>query len=387
VTVPDTTDPATTPDLNSEPEPRPAPAPTGPAEGVPGAEGGPEFEAEPEVDGRPGAEGGPNAEAAPDIEGRHDIEAGPDAEGGPDIEAGPDVEGGSGAEGGPDIKGRPDIEAEPEVEAGPDIEGGPDAEGWPDIEGGPGAEGGPEVDGGPGAEGGPDAEAGPDVKGRPDIEARPEVEAGPDIEGGRDVEGGPGGEVSFEGPADSDLPDLTEDADLEAALESLLLVVDSPAEDELLATALDVPPSRVTEALHRMAESYTERGRGIDLRHVGGGWRLYTRDRFAPFVEKLLHDGQRSRLTRAALETLAVIAYRQPVTRQRVAAVRGVNVDGVIRTLLARGLIEETGTDHETGGILYRTTELFLERIGLSSLDDLPPIAPLLPEVDAIDDV
>jgi segregation and condensation protein B len=193
------------------------------------------------------------------------------------------------------------------------------------------------------------------------------------------------GEVAM--AADSELPDVTADADLEAALEALLLVVDSPAEEELLATAVGVPLERITETLHRMAAAYAEAQRGIDLRHVGGGWRFYTRDRFAPFVEKLLLDGQRSRLTRAALETLAVIAYRQPVTRQRVAAVRGVNVDGVIRTLLARGLIEETGTDRDTGGILYRTTELFLERIGLSSLDELPPIAPLLPEVDSIDDV
>jgi segregation and condensation protein B len=187
--------------------------------------------------------------------------------------------------------------------------------------------------------------------------------------------------------AGSDLPDLTEDSALAAALESLLLTVDSPAEEELLATALDAPVARVTEALHRMSEEYTEQQRGIDLRKVGGGWRFYTRDRYAPFVEKLLLDGQRAKLTRAALETLAVIAYRQPVTRQRVAAVRGVNVDGVIRTLVARGLIEETGTDSDTGGFLFRTTELFLERIGLSSLEDLPPIAPLLPEVDAIDDV
>jgi segregation and condensation protein B len=181
------------------------------------------------------------------------------------------------------------------------------------------------------------------------------------------------------------LPGIADEAELEAALESLLLVVDSPAEEELLDKTLDVPLERIGAALRRMAEAYTEQGRGIDLREVGGGWRFYTRDRFAPFVEKLLLDGQRSRLTRAALETLAVIAYRQPVTRQRVAAVRGVNVDGVIRTLLARGLIEETGTDSDTGGFLYRTTELFLERIGLSSLEELPPIAPLLPEVDAID--
>ncbi|GAA1304467.1 SMC-Scp complex subunit ScpB [Saccharothrix xinjiangensis] len=183
------------------------------------------------------------------------------------------------------------------------------------------------------------------------------------------------------------LPDLSDDAELDGALESVLLVVDSPIAEDQLAGVFEQPVKRVTRALHRLAARYTEQGSGIDLRRIGDGWRFYTRDRFAPFVEKLLLDGQRAKLTRAALETLAVIAYRQPVTRARVAAVRGVNVDGVIRTLVARGLIAETGTDSDTGGILYRTTELFLERLGLSSLGDLPPIAPLLPEVDAIDDV
>lgn len=183
-----------------------------------------------------------------------------------------------------------------------------------------------------------------------------------------------------------ELPELTDD-ELENALEALLLVVDSPVEEDALATALGAPLARVTVALRRLAERYTEQQSGIDLRRAGGGWRYYTRDRYAPYVEKLLLDGQRAKLTRAALETLAVIAYRQPVTRARVAAVRGVNCDGVIRTLLARGLVEETGTDLETGGYLYRTTELFLERLGLSSLEDLPPIAPLLPEVDSIDDI
>jgi segregation and condensation protein B len=187
--------------------------------------------------------------------------------------------------------------------------------------------------------------------------------------------------------AGSDLPDLTDDDALDAALEALLLVVDTPASEELLANTLDQSVARVTEALRRLSAGYTEANRGIDLRRVGEGWRFYTRDAHAPFVEKLLLDGQRAKLTRAALETLAVVAYRQPVTRARVAAVRGVNVDGVIRTLLARGLIEETGADPDTGGILYRTTELFLERLGLSSLEELPPLAPLLPEVDAIDDV
>lgn len=183
------------------------------------------------------------------------------------------------------------------------------------------------------------------------------------------------------------MPDVTSDEDLESALEALLLIVDSPAGEELLADTLGQPKSRIVVALRTMAQKFTDRNSGIDLRRVGEGWRFYTRDVYAPFVEKLLLDGQRSKLTRAALESLAVIAYRQPVTRARVAAVRGVNVDGVIRTLLARGLIEEMGTDPETTGTLYVTTELFLERLGLSSLNDLPPIAPLLPEVDTIDDI
>nr|WP_243726982.1 SMC-Scp complex subunit ScpB [Actinocrispum wychmicini] len=202
-----------------------------------------------------------------------------------------------------------------------------------------------------------------------------------------EAEPDPADQAGEEGTTTSDLPDLSADPALHAALEALLLVIDGPAEEESLADALDQPVKRVREALEALAEHYHVHDRGIDLRNVGGGWRFYTRDRFAPFVEKLLLGGQRAKLTRAALESLAVIAYRQPVTRARVAAVRGVNVDGVIRTLLVRGLIEETGTDRDTGGILYRTTELFLERLGLSSLEDLPPIAPLLPEVDAIDDV
>jgi segregation and condensation protein B len=115
---------------------------------------------------------------------------------------------------------------------------------------------------------------------------------------------------------------------------------------------------------------------------VAGGWRLYTRSDCAPFVERFVLDGQQARLTQAALETLAVIAYRQPVTRQRVSAVRGVNVDGVVRTLLARGLITEAGADEDTGATRYRTTSFFLERLGLDSLEALPSLAPLLPELD-----
>jgi segregation and condensation protein B len=181
-------------------------------------------------------------------------------------------------------------------------------------------------------------------------------------------------------------PEL-EDSELGAALEALLLVVDTPVTVEQLAVATEQPAHRVAEKLQSMAVQLTARDSGIDLREAGGGWRMYTRARYAPYVERLLLDGARSKLTRAALETLAVIAYRQPVTRARVSAVRGVNVDAVIRTLVARGLITEAGNDPDSGAVTFATTELFLERLGLTSLADLPDIAPLLPDVDVIDDL
>ena len=182
-------------------------------------------------------------------------------------------------------------------------------------------------------------------------------------------------------------PATLADEDLAGALEAVLLVVESPVTDEALAAAVDRPPAVIRELLTAMAGDLTGRRSGIDLRDTSTGWRFYTRDRFAPVVERFVLDGSQTRLSKAALESLAVIAYRQPVTRARVAAVRGVNVDGVIRTLTARGLIEEAGTDPDSGGQLFCTTELFLERMGLDSLEDLPPLGPLLPDVDAIDDV
>ncbi|AHH17394.1 segregation and condensation protein B [Nocardia nova SH22a] len=195
-------------------------------------------------------------------------------------------------------------------------------------------------------------------------------------------------------PGDPDDLDEEEEAarpldedELRSALEAVLLVVDAPAPVELLAAAVGDSHARVERVLLNMSAEWTARDSGIDLRYVGDGWRLYTRTRYAPYVERMLLDGARSKLTRAALETLAVIAYRQPVTRARVSAVRGVNVDGVIRTLVARGLIAEAGTDVDTNGTLYVTTELFLERIGLASLAELPSLAPLLPGVDLIDEI
>jgi len=181
-------------------------------------------------------------------------------------------------------------------------------------------------------------------------------------------------------------PEL-DDAELGAALEALLLVVDTPVPEDALAAALEQPAYRVAAKLRLMADELTARDSGIELREAGGGWRMYTRARFAPYVERLLLDGTRSKLTRAALETLAVVAYRQPVSRVRVSAVRGVNVDAVMRTLLARGLITEAGVDPDSGAVTFATTELFLERLGLSSLTDLPDIAPLLPDIDNIDEI
>ncbi|WP_425465214.1 SMC-Scp complex subunit ScpB [Nonomuraea diastatica] len=167
---------------------------------------------------------------------------------------------------------------------------------------------------------------------------------------------------------------------LEAALEAILLVVDEPVAEVTLAQVLERPTHEVAVALRGLAAEYTAAGRGFDLREVAGGWRFYTRAGCAPLVERFVRDGQQTRLTQAALETLAVVAYRQPVSRSRVAAVRGVNSDGVMRTLVARGLVEEAGTDPESQAVLYRTSSYFLERLGLRDLSELPELAPFLPD-------
>lgn len=172
--------------------------------------------------------------------------------------------------------------------------------------------------------------------------------------------------------------------ELSAVLEAILLVTDEPVPVTTLAAVCEQPTTQVEQALQALADDYTGAGRGFELRLVAGGWRLYTRPDCAAYVERFVLDGQQARLTQAALETLAVIAYRQPVTRARVSAVRGVNVDGVVRTLLARGLIADAGQDPDSAGTLYRTTPLFLERLGLQTLDDLPALAPLLPELSEL---
>lgn len=170
------------------------------------------------------------------------------------------------------------------------------------------------------------------------------------------------------------------------SLEAVLMVADQPLDRMTLATAVGRPVADVDRALDELAREYTAQGRGFELRQVAGGWRYYTREEYAPVVEQFVLDGQQARLTQAALETLAVVAYRQPVSRARVSAIRGVNVDGVMRTLLARGLVETSGQDETSGAHLYRTTGYFLERMGVTSLDDLPELAPYLPDMDDLED-
>ena len=187
-----------------------------------------------------------------------------------------------------------------------------------------------------------------------------------------------------------------------AALEAVLMVLDQPATEEELAAGLDLTVDAVRALLAELEREYSgytvkapdvetasdagfgSTPRGFELRNIAGGWRIYSRADFADIVGKYVLEGQTARLTQAALETLAVIAYRQPVSRARVSAIRGVNVDSVVRTLAQRGLIEDAGTDPESGAILYRTTSYFLERMGISSVADLPHLSPHLPGLEGI---
>ena len=185
---------------------------------------------------------------------------------------------------------------------------------------------------------------------------------------------------------DTDEPELGAPS-LRAAIEALLLVADEPMTSITLAQITAVPPAEVEGVLAQLAAEYDRDERGFQIREIAGGWRFYTSAACADVVERWVKDGQQARLTQASLETLAVIAYRQPISRGRVSAVRGVNVDGVIKTLLTRGLIEEAGHEDESHAILYKTTSYFLERMGIASLDELPPIAEHLPDLADLEEV
>ncbi|MEE6280881.1 SMC-Scp complex subunit ScpB [Georgenia sunbinii] len=206
----------------------------------------------------------------------------------------------------------------------------------------------------------------------------------PDVAGPTDDDAA--AEPRYEAVPDDALPE-----EQLAAIEAILMVVDEPVPAAQLASVLGLPTGQVAELLAELAADYAGeragRPRGFVLRELAGGWRIYSSPVLADVVGRFVVDGQTARLTQASLETLAVIAYRQPVSRGRIAAIRGVNVDGVVRTLHARGLIEEAGHDDDGGAVLYRTSDYFLERMGLGSLADLPALAPYLPDLDGLDDL
>ena len=165
-------------------------------------------------------------------------------------------------------------------------------------------------------------------------------------------------------------------------LEAILLIIDEPHSLVSLAAAVGAPVPAVRQAIESLVDEYDGRGqgprRGFELREVGGGWRLYVREDYDDLVADFVGGQAPARLSQAALETLAVIAYKQPVTRSQVASIRAVNVDSVVRTLVGRGLITELFQDSETGAINYGTTDALLQNLGINSLDELPPISPLL---------
>lgn len=174
-------------------------------------------------------------------------------------------------------------------------------------------------------------------------------------------------------------------APIAGAVEALLLMATEPMPAMELAEALQVPLDEVEECLRELAAFYDSTGRGFELRQVGLGWRYYTRPEHADLIGRWLLEGQRGTLSQAALETLAVVAYLQPISRGRISAIRGVNVDGVLRTLTTRDLIEEVDRDPETGARLFGTTGYFLERMGLTELSQLPPLAPHLPDASSLE--
>lgn len=174
------------------------------------------------------------------------------------------------------------------------------------------------------------------------------------------------------------------DEGLRGEVEAILLVIDEPVDEGHLAQVLERPREEITATLQALANEYDADQRGFELARRAGGWRLYTREKHAEVVERFVLDGQQARLTQASLETLAIVAYKQPVSRSRISAIRGVNSDAVVRTLLNRGMIVETGVEPDSGATLFGTTNYFLERLGVDTLADLPDLAPLLPDLDEL---
>jgi segregation and condensation protein B len=176
--------------------------------------------------------------------------------------------------------------------------------------------------------------------------------------------------------------------EIDRAIEAIVLVTPEPIEPRLLAQVLEVPVVEVERRCARLADAYRTEGRGFELARVAGGYRYQTAADLAGYVERFVSDGQVGKLSPAALETLAIVAYRQPISRAQMSAIRGVNVDGVVRTLAQRGLVAEVGRDPGPGqAALYGTTRLFLERLGLDGLDDLPPLGAHVPGADVVENL
>ncbi|WP_208028525.1 SMC-Scp complex subunit ScpB [Rhabdothermincola sediminis] len=170
------------------------------------------------------------------------------------------------------------------------------------------------------------------------------------------------------------------------AVEAILMVADQPVDPHLLAQVTETSPTEIDELLRALAAEYEQHERGFVLANVAGGWRFQTHPDLAAYVERFVLEGQTARLSAAALETLAIVAYKQPISRAQIAAIRGVNVDGVVRTLEQRGYIAEVGRDPGPGQpVLFGTTDLFLERLGLATIEDLPPIADFVPGPEVVE--
>jgi segregation and condensation protein B len=174
--------------------------------------------------------------------------------------------------------------------------------------------------------------------------------------------------------------------DAERAIEAIVMVADEPVTPDLLAQVLEIPTARVEEICTELQLRYQTDDRGFQLVRIAGGYRYQSHPDLSPYVERFVLEGQSARLSAAALETLAIVAYKQPVSRAQVSAIRGVNVDGVIRTLETRGYISEVARDPGPGqAILYGTTPLFLEKLGIDAIDDLPPLGAFVPGADVVE--
>ena len=174
--------------------------------------------------------------------------------------------------------------------------------------------------------------------------------------------------------------------DVVRAIEGILMVAIEPVPSELLAQLFEMPVAEIDDLMARLAHAYAEAGHGFQLVRIAGGYRYQSHPEVSAYVERFVLDGQRARLSAAALETLAIIAYKQPISRLQVASIRGVDPDAVIRTLQSRGLIEQRGNDTGPGqAVLWGTTQLFLEKLGLDSLDQLPPLAEFVPDAEVVE--